>query len=145
MRKFILIGLLAFTASASAQAHNGVHEAADKLTTALQGEEVVSFYFVGRTGTYVLRGSEFKAAATTTIHRRCGANCHGFMRDVIEHLRNSILADCQLGQENVLIETGSGLVITYSHSGRSIEWDGVCYFNESSIDRTVKSSTFLFN
>lgn len=143
MHRFLLLGLLA--AFVNAEADDGAREAAETLTSALRGEEMVTFYFVARTGSYVLRGASFKAAATTIVHRRCGANCHNFMSDVIDHLRNSTQAVCQYGQENVLIETGSGLVITYSHSGRSIEWGEKCYFNESGIDRTIKTSAFLFN
>lgn len=143
MHRFLLFGLLA--AFVNAEAQGGPQEAAERLTSALRGEEAVTFYFVARTGAYVLRGDSFKAAATTIIHRRCGTNCHNFMGDVIDHLRNSKQAVCQHGQENVLIETGNGLVITYSYSGRSIEWDEKCYFNESGIDRIVKSSAFLFN
>jgi hypothetical protein len=67
------------------------------------------------------------------------------MADVVAHLGGSIPATCQEGQENLLIETGSGLEITYSHSGRSIEFEGQCYFNETGIDRTIKSVGFLFN
>lgn len=143
MIHFLLVSVLASFASPDAE--GGSSLAARRLEDALRAEKSVEFYFVARTGDYVLRGEDFKAASTIVINRRCGANCHVFMREVISHLRDSMEVACQRGQETTMIETGNGLVIIYSQSGRSIEFEERCYFNESGVHLIVKSSDFLFN
>lgn len=143
MIHFLLASVLA--AFASPGVEDGSSLAARRLEDALRTEKSIAFYFVTRTGKYVLRGEDFKAASTTVINRRCGANCHGFMREVINHLRDSMEVACQSGQETTMIETGNGLVIIYSQSGRSIEFEERCYFNESGVNLIIKSPDFFFN
>jgi hypothetical protein len=124
-------------------AQNGGQAATDHLSVLLGKANSVSFYFLSRTEDYSLRGDQFKAASTTRIYRACGNNCRSYMDDVLSHLRKAVPAECQRGQQNALIEVGTATV-TYSYSGRMIEFEGKCYFNKTSIDNTIKNSDFLF-
>ena len=117
---------------------------AGRLTTVLEKADYVSFYFLSRTGTYSLSESRFKKEAGIKIYRKCGSNCRSYMSDVIEHFENSVSAKCLPGQQDVLVELGGIETILYSHSGRMIEFDGKCFFNEKGIGHVIKRSNFLF-
>ena len=138
------VGFLLAGCTPAVQAGKDAQAAADHLAQALENTNSVSFYFVSRTGDYSLRGDEFKAESAIEVHRRCGADCKEFMRRVIRHLESGTLATCMPGQQNVLIEVGGAASLLYSYSGRMIEYSGKCYFNEKSIDSTIRSSSFIF-
>ena len=128
-----------------AQADTGAQVAAGRLANTLEKVNSVSFYFVSRTGNYSLREDKLKTESSIKIYRNCGNNCRRFMDEIISHLGRATLANCSTGQENILIDLGNSESIIYSHSGRMIEFEGKCYFNEKGIDSTIKSSKFLFN
>jgi hypothetical protein len=88
---------------------------------------------------------QMRDAATTIIFRECGANCARWMRKVTEHLAQAFPTTCESGQENLLIEPSVGASIVYRQNGRLIEFDGNCFINPKSINRTIKDSAFLFN
>lgn len=127
------------------QANASGKAAADHLASLLEDASTVSFYFVSRTGNYSLHGDQFKDESTTRIYRNCGNNCRSFMREIISHLEQATLAECSPGQQNVLIEVGREGSLLYSYSGRMIEVDGKCYFNDQGIGDTIKSPEFLFD
>lgn len=141
MRTLTVVATLFFLAGAA----KADEDAASHLVDVLRQENAISFYFVARTGKYALDSNHLRQEATTVIYRKCGANCHNFMKNVVEHLMEATPIQCQKGQENLLVETSSGVVITYSHGGRSIEFDGHCYFNSQGVDSLIKATDFLFS
>ena len=128
-----------------AQADTGAQAAASHLAATLEKVDSISFYFVSRTENYSFRGEKFKAESSIKIYRNCGNNCRRFMDEIVSHLKHSISANCSSGQQNIMIDLGRSGSIIYSYSGRMIEFDGRCYFNEKGIDSTIKSAKFLFN
>jgi hypothetical protein len=115
----------------------------EALQTSLSETDTVDFYFVSRTGNYVLSPVDLKNQATISISRNCGANCNHFMRDVIDHLMEAKPAECQVGKESVLISWGN-TVITCSYSGRMIKYKSKCFYNDVPINNLVKKTNFIF-
>ena len=138
----LLLLVLCVTA---ARADGGQNGAASSLAEKLGKVSSVSFYFLSRTGEYDLKTDQFKAQSTIKIYRKCGNNCRQFMNDVVAHLRQARLTKCTSGQQNILIEAGKSAILLYSYSGRTIEFEGKCYFNRNGIDSTIKRTEFLFN
>ena len=118
--------------------------AADRLADVTRNGEFIKFYLISKTENYSFDSERIRQEATMAIERRCGANCHNFMRDIISHLRDSSEKTCLKGQEVLLVEIDGGHEITYSHSGREINFEGRCYINQDSIFKIVKDTGFLF-
>lgn len=119
-------------------------QAAKKLAAELDQVHSVHFYFVSRTEKYSIKGDEFKSKSSLRIYRECGSNCRNFMNEVVEHLRHAAPANCPLGQQNILVQIGSIDHVMYSYSGRTIKFNGSCYFNENSVNRVIESPDFIF-
>lgn len=136
---------MAGCAASSAIADTGSQTASAHLSEKLRGVSSVSFYFVSRTGDYSLDRNKIKSDASIKIYRKCGGNCAGFMKAVINHLKQSTSSKCLSGQQNALIEIGKETYILYGHSGRTIEFEDKCYYNDAGVDSIVKNSDFLFN
>lgn len=137
--------ILIFTIFLAACEHSSLADSphAEALYLSLSKAEKINFYFVSRTGEYDFDSVKFRNEATITVFRSCGANCTNLMSEVINHLRESTLAECQSGQQNVLI-TWDKQQIIYSYSGRFIRFNGVCFYNEKSINDIVEQSQFFF-
>lgn len=104
----------------------------------------VSFYFVSRTGNYVLSDDEVMKEATLRVTRECGNNCASFMRRVIDHLRNARQISCTTGQENLVISTNGGAVLSFSYSGRSLRYGKSCFFTPVGVNSVLKKDGFFF-
>ncbi len=111
---------------------------------ALLHETTVSFYFVTRTEGRFTGSGQLKSASSISINRSCGRNCRAFMADVVMHLEESSPTKCSGGRENLLIEFGD-INLIYRESGRIVEVNGVCFFNEKSVIDIVRKDEFLFN
>lgn len=110
---------------------------------ALDTTSQVSFYFVKIIGRYDYPNARLKSEATVAIHRKCGSNCRAYMAPVLEHLMAAKPSNCQNGQQTLLIEFGDRSIV-YSHSGRSIKIGDRCFYNDQSIDTTIKNGSFIF-
>ena len=119
-------------------------EAADALVSILQRSKSVTFYFLSRSGHYDLLPDRFIRESTIRIERKCGNNCVSFMANVVAHLRESTASNCQVGQQAVMIEVDRGVVLIYSYSGRSIEYEGSCFFNPDGIASVIEKESFIF-
>ncbi|MBS0194661.1 MAG: hypothetical protein JSR34_10470 [Proteobacteria bacterium] len=131
----LLVSLTIFLLASPAFGQNQV--AADHLAAAFNNTRSISFYFLSQTDDYSLSATQLKAASTIRIYRACGRDCENYMRDVVVHLKQAVPLKCRSGQQNVLIETGSGVKVLYSYSGRLIEFEGNCYFNQKSVDEIL--------
>lgn len=129
----------------SAESGQSAQAMADRVANALRKTNSVSFYFVSRTGNYVLRTEQIKDEAALSITRLCGSNCHNLMDSVVSHIANSTPVKCSHGQENILISIGNELRIVYSNSGRVIRVEDFCYISNIGVDKIIKNSDFMFN
>lgn len=119
-------------------------QAAQKLASELGQAHSIRFYFISRTEKYSIEGDEFKAKSSLVIYRKCGNNCRQFMVGVIKHLRHAVPINCPQGQQNVLMQIGDIDRVIYSYSGRTIKFNGLCYFNKKSINEIIENGNFIF-
>ena len=110
----------------------------------LEKTSTLDFYFVSQTGEYDFDEQDIISNSSIRVTRDCGNNCAMFMAPILEHLRNSVLTDCENGQQDILIRWGDNVSLVYSYSGRLIKFDQTCYFNENSIDEVLKRAEFFF-
>lgn len=118
--------------------------ATDRLRGALAHVSSVSFYFYSSTGKYSLSAEKLRSGSSVFVRRGCGGNCENFMREVLEHLEAARGTDCPQGQENILIDVGP-LSVVYSNSGRTIKFDGRCFFNSENVAEILKADGFFFH
>lgn len=128
-----------------ANAGDGGDQAAAGLTAELKGVTYVSIYMLSRTEQYDYSPDMLKKQASLAIIRRCGGNCDRLFLPVINHLRGATRSNCQKGQQDILIEVGAATRVFYSHSGRSIEFAGRCYFTRRSVAKVIKDIDFIFD
>lgn len=141
-RQAIFVVLLALVGAVTA--HEPTPVSSD-LEASFRRSTSMSFYFVSRTGTYRLTEKDLMKEATLRITRECANNCAGFMNPLILHLRKGRNADCQLGQESLLIVPSNGPSLLFSRSGRLLRYGSRCYFTETGVNAIIKSNNFLFN
>lgn len=110
----------------------------------LESVDHVVLYFVARTDSYSLNTQEIKHESYLRIYRKCGANCGVLMGKIVSHLKHSTPVRCSQGQQNLLIEIGDNESLTYSYSGRMINFDGKCFFNKESVNKIVENGSFIF-
>lgn len=137
--------ILLATLPVAAGADDEPAKAATDLLEKIRRSDHFTLYIVTRTEKYSLSVDEIKSSSSIKIDRKCGANCTNVMSQVISHLKHSTQTQCQNDQQNILIEIGDIGEITYSHSGRMINFDGRCFFNKKSINNVIENSNFIFN
>lgn len=116
--------------------------AANRLSHALVDARFVELYFVSKTGGYDYSPVEIRRVASVRLRRECGRDCANLMAPVVSHLRNARGGGCQRGQQDVLIDLGDDAHILYSYSGRTIEYQGRCYFNPEGVRGILRSIEF---
>ena len=144
MRGLIIILFLVSACTLHSAAEPTPEEAALNFQQELEEVSEVRFFFLSRTGQYSVSSEQLIEESTVQILRRCGNNCVQFMKEIVDHLKASTLTNCELGQQNILIEWAEGASLVYSFSGRMIRFEGACYFNEHSIRSVIKGSGFIF-
>ena len=104
----------------------------------------VSFYYVNQMGRYDFSAEETKTNASIVVQRECGSNCRRYMKEVVSHLMIAIPVTCSNGQQDLLIEFSGGH-ISYSHSGKAIEFQGSCFHSNESIHSITRNERFIFD
>ncbi len=113
--------------------------------TKLRSVKAVEFYFLSRTENWNFTPDEVAAQSTIRVYRACGANCHNFMRPVLDHLRAARPIKCLSGQEDCLIRAQPGVELVYSYGGRQIRVSDNCYLSDNSIRKVISGDSMLFS
>ena len=142
----LLFAVAAFTPTAG---FSSAPLSADQIATSVENQlrsvKSVEFYFISRTEDWNYTPDELAAKSTIRAYRACGANCHNFMRPVLNHLRAAQPVNCLSGQENALIRAQPGVELVYSHGGRHIRVAGNCYLSDHSIRKIISGDSMLFS
>jgi hypothetical protein len=136
-----LLCVLSF--SACSRDAQKVDAPADALSSAIGRASSVSIYMISRTEQYDYDVGRLRSEASVVMVRRCGGDCAHLFAPIVKHLRDAVEVRCSKGQQDVLIEAGMVQLI-YSHSGRSIEFSGRCYFNGRSVKDVIKSIDLIY-
>ena len=117
--------------------------ASAQLSKELGESSSVSIYYVSRTGEYSYTREKIKEQSTLSIRRQCGGNCARLMEPVALHLRGAVPSNCPIGQQTVLIEIGDRSSVVYSQGGRSIRYQGKCYFSRTNIRQVIRKTEVI--
>lgn len=117
--------------------------ASAQLSKELGESSSVSIYYVSRTGEYSYTREKIKEQSTLLIRRQCGGNCARLMEPVVLHLRGAVPSNCPIGQQTILIEIGDSSSVVYSHGGRSIRYQGKCYFSRTNIRQVIRKTEVI--
>ena len=140
-----LSAALAAPAAGCSSAPASPDQVAASVESQLRSVSAVEFYFLSRTDEWRYTPDEVAAKSSIRVYRACGANCHNFMRPVLDHLRAARPIECMPGQEDGLIRAQPGVDIVYSLSGRQIRVADSCYFNDIGIRNIVSGNSMLFS
>lgn len=135
--------VLLLATSSTQEARNPAYEAAAQLSHELQRSSSVSIYYVSRTGEYSYSPQQIRDKSSLLIKRQCGSDCSRLMNPIVQHLQEAILSNCQTGQQSVLVEVDGQPSLVYSHSGRSVQYKGKCYFNKNNVRNSIKESDII--
>ena len=117
---------------------------ASELTDDLKAVRSVSVYLLSRTEKWSYGREELISNAQVIVTRKCGFNCAIALGGVLDHMKQSVRADCISGQEDVLIDIGSAGYIIYGYSDRAINYNGSCFFSGTGINEILKTAEFVF-
>lgn len=140
-----LISILLITTCSTKVSHAQEESeiAAGHLTELLSNASNVSLFFVSRTGSYDFSTEDIKKHSSVTNHRKCEESCSDVLSSVVIHLRDAKPAECVPGQQNILLKIDNDAQITYSYSGRMIEFNGRCFYNEIKLRDLLRSDNLI--
>jgi len=147
LKRLLLGAVLAVLPAACSAMSEEVHDRdVVNLINELRSAKHFWLYFITRTEDYSLTSDQIKAQSSIRIYRECGANCANTLDVVVQHLREAkpIVCISGPGMENVLLELSSGEQVVYSHVGRQVKLNDHCYLSDSSINKVLDRTDYIF-